>query len=650
MNRMNPLSFVLVLLFQIRHGLAFCSTTCPSLRQGYQQQQLLVPLRQLHQQQSSLPSRQKTQFSSVQRHSSIGVSTGLTENATFALDNNDDVGASSSTLWLTSPFVADEAGKEFQLDSTTTNYDVLSAMKTWGNKETLEAAQEVQKILDRTEQEYPNLLHTGHYTIVVNAWAKSRHMKSADMADSIVKRMKARGVIVSRVTYNVWMNAHAIRRNVYRVEEILKQMENDIPDDIVASDYNILISAYARLGQAGKAEHVVKRMIDRYNENKLASVLPDITSYNLVLDAWSKSDEDGRGARAELILDALEERQDLPVIDNRLYVSAMGAIIRSGEKNILQRVEAIRARAIEKGILLDAYFYSTLLHAYATIDQTKAYEKVNDILEMAEGLDDKSNGRTGGSLTVVYNTALKLFKESNDPRGRSRAQQLFKKMKLQGRVDNVSYSIMITLCTDVEHAELLLKELIGANLKADTYIMNAMMNAWLKLGKVDNAKIVLDQMEDAYNKSDRQDMDLAPNVVSYSTLMNGWVKSKEPEKALEVFDRMRAMYESGNDEAKPNRFSYVTLVDSIVKSGQTGSAERAEKIVLDMYAEYKKGNADAKPNARLVSSVIDCWKDSGDRDAGERAEAMLNWLIDTYQKEGDKVFLPCEYSFASSKF
>lgn len=535
-------------------------------------------------------------------------------------------------------------------------------LQSWSKKETIEGAKTVQNILDRLEKEEGTILNCGHYTIAVDAWAKSGHSSSAQLADAVVERMKSRGIRLNRVTYNAWMNAHAIQRDVRRVEAILNLMEADIPDEINVNDYNILISAHGRLGQAEEAEGIVRRMLDRYNEDGRVSCRPDLMSYNTVLDAWSKSDQEGspgRGARAEMILDAIEERQDwLYTPDQRTYVPAMCAVIRSGEDNVIERVEAIRQRAVARGIAQDAYVYSTLLVAYATIDPKEALEKVDEILELAEGLDDSIEARKGkGSATVVYNTALNLFKESRDPSSIPRAEELFKNMKLKGRADEVSFGTMINLyCSNdgdvssAEKAEKLVHELRESNLKATTYIMNALINAWVKCGKVRKAKDVLDQIEDSYIASSRQDSELAPTHISYTTLMYGWAKSGDAEKATEVFERMRTMYESGNWQAKPNRISYVTLIDSIIKSNHPEAAERVENIVRNLYDEYKKGNTDVKPNTHMVTSAIGCWKNSGDRNCGERAEAMLNWLIDIYQNDGDKTFLPSEYTFASSKF
>jgi len=68
-----------------------------------------------------------------------------------------------------------------------------------------------------------------------------------------------------------------------------------------------------------------------------------------------------------------------------------------------------------------------------------------------------------------------------------------------------------------------------------------------------------------------------------------------------------------------------------------------------MYDQYRQGNRNAKPNTQLVTSVIDCWQKSGDRDAGEKAEALLDWLIDLYEKEQDESLRPNEFTFTSGK-
>ena len=550
----------------------------------------------------------------------------------------------------------------------TTNI-VLSVLTHHSKRQTVGGAETIDKILDKLEERFDNeenlsyKLHCGHYTVAVTAWSRSGHPDSAERATRIVDRMKERNVELNEVTYNTWMNAYVIQNNISKVEEILADMEEQIPNEIRVKDYNILILANARQGRAKEAEQIVKGMVDRYGRGE-SFVLPDLITYTMLLDAWSKSGEEGRGLRAESILDSIEERHvsfDTTAYNNPeltisgTYVAAMRAIIHSGEDKIIERVENIHKRALGRGIIPDAYVYATLLDAYATTCPTDASEKVPQIIAMME---ENVTDITQGGKTVVYNTALKLLKEIREPGAVEKAEELFQKMKSQGNFDEVTYGTMIALYTNkgknnnssAKRAEELLNEMINETaLEANTHHMNSAMNSLVRAGNISKAADLLHKMEEEYANGNEF---MKPNVVSYATLMNGWVKSNDPEKSAQttmVFDKMMSMFESGNKDAQPNFVSYVTLVDCIVKSGDVGAAERAEKIVKNMHESYKQGQSSFKPNSQLVSTVIDCWSKSGENDAGERAEMLLDWLFEIYEENKDPQLMPSAYPFTSSK-
>ena len=310
------------------------------------------------------------------------------------------------------------------------------------------------------------------------------------------------------------------------------------------------------------------------------------------------------------------------------------------------------------GVAPDAYIYATLLEAYASARSADASKKVSEVLAMME---EKLNDISIEDKTVVYNTALKLLKQSREPNSIDRAEELFMKMKAEGIADEFTYGTMLALYTNKDgnsidssssqRTEELLKEITSEKgINKTTLHMNIAMNSLIKAGKIKEAAGMLEEMEEEYRNGNYF---LQPNTVTYSNLMHGWIKSNDPQKskqAVVVYDKMIAMFKSGNTEAKPNFVSYVTLVDSIVKSGEVGAAERAEKIVRDMYQSYKRGESNFKPNAQLVSTVIDCWSKSRDNNAGERAEMLLNWLIEIYEEEQDEALMPKAYPFTSCKW
>ena len=562
-----------------------------------------------------------------------------------------------------------ENPEDNQLITLTTN-NIISVLTYHSQQKSVDGAETIDKILGRLEEKIDVgentyfKLHCGHYTIAVTAWSKSGHPDSAERATGIVNRMKERNIALNEVTYNAWMHAYMIKNNISMVEEIFQNMKETIPTKIRVQEWNILLLAHAKQGRPKEAEEIVKTMVRRYNSGT-SEVLPDLISYSILLDAWSKSDEEGRGFRAETILDSIEERDisfDKTTYAESTasspYVAAMRTIIYSGEDNIVERVESIYKRVLVQDVTPDAYIYATLLEAYASARSADASKKVSEVLAM---MQEKLNDISIEDKTVVYNAALKLLKQSREPNSIDRAEELFMKMKAEGIADEFTYGTMLALYTNKDgnsidssssqRTEELLNEITSEKgINKNTLHMNIAMNSLIKAGKIKEAVGMLEEMEEEYRNGNYF---LQPNTVTYSNLMHGWIKSNDPQKskqAVAVYDKMIAMFKSGNTEAKPNFVSYVTLVDSIVKSGEVGAAERAEKIVRDMYQSYKRGESNFKPNAQLVSTVIDCWSKSRDNNAGERAEMLLNWLIEIYEEEQDEALMPKAYPFTSCKW
>ena len=214
---------------------------------------------------------------------------------------------------------------------------VLDLMQEWCQQKSVKGAETVEKILLQLEDYVDagtipgSRLRSYHYSIAVNAWGKSGHKESSKKAEEIFNRMNGRDVMINRVVYNTLMNAHALQKDTESVKAILNQMEKECPQDIQTADYNMLLSSLARQGAAVEAEEVVKEMADRYHKGE-SECLPDGISYNMILDAWSKSEAEGGGTRAEKILDAIEQREDnakmeISIITDMFYIKNANRIL-----------------------------------------------------------------------------------------------------------------------------------------------------------------------------------------------------------------------------------------------------------------------------------------------------------------------------------
>jgi pentatricopeptide repeat protein len=94
------------------------------------------------------------------------------------------------------------------------------------------------------------------------------------------------------------MSAHGKVGNIQKAADILLRMETNEDVQPITFDYNILLGAYARSGQAGEAEKLMQRMVGRCKDKEkdeggkgYCDCAPDNVSYNLLLDAHAKSGE-----------------------------------------------------------------------------------------------------------------------------------------------------------------------------------------------------------------------------------------------------------------------------------------------------------------------------------------------------------------------
>jgi pentatricopeptide repeat protein len=398
-------------------------------------------------------------------------------------DAHDEIVIEGNSISELTSFILDSEGVEVGSLSGNALDKVFPLLLTWGKMETTEAAITVERLLERLEREMETgnklvSLNNKHYTIAIDAWGKSGHTDAARRAENILEKMEKMlklnpSVAPTRATYNALMNAHSRNGDVDRIAELLGFME-DMPSlQPITSDYNVLLSAHAKLGEAREAENVVQKMINRSQEpGRAGNCEPDLYSYNMLLDAWSKSNEPNRGKRAEAILAHLCEHSEFEgEPDARTYSAAICAVVHSGEENILERSERILAQAESNDIDSDVYLESLLLDAYASSKSPGSARRAEELLNK---LDEK-----GIANAVSFNTVIKAWKSSNDPDGPVRAKRIVERMKELGIVDTISYSTLIATYANTgnrdsaERAEAILEDMHAMDLTPNIRTLNA---------------------------------------------------------------------------------------------------------------------------------------------------------------------------------
>ncbi|KAF7817359.1 pentatricopeptide repeat-containing protein [Senna tora] len=140
--------------------------------------------------------------------------------------------------------------------------------------------------------------------------------------------------------------------------------------------------------------------------------------------------------------------------------------------------------------------------------------------------------------------------------------------------------------------------------KPNVYTYTTMIRGFCKMGMLENARKVFDEM-----KCD-------PNLITYNTMINVFCKKGEMESARRVFDRM---LESKN--CMPDVVTYTTLIDGYCKKGEL---HEAMKCMTEM---AKQG---CQPNVLTYNALVEGLCLNGNVDEGKRmmTRMRLNGLKD----------------------
>jgi pentatricopeptide repeat protein len=298
------------------------------------------------------------------------------------------------------------------------SWDVLDAafpvLNAWAKTHTEVGAQTAENILERLQLEENSsrkqLVTAKHYGVVVDAWAKSNHPQAAQRAEFILNKMKS----PNRVAYNAVMSAWARQGNVKEALRLLQKMPS-----CTTQDYNTLLAAHAKCGNAREAESLLNDMMSSEHD-----VVPDIVSYNCVLDAWAKSRDEGAAERALVLL------QSLPEADARSFSCVASAFVKKGN---VDQVQSLLAEAQDRGIEMDAYLQNTLLEAFAMRGEATRAQQYLDQMEQ-EGLAN----------SVSYNTVIKAWKRSGASDAAQQAEKILDCMAAQQLDDVFTYTSVVS--------------------------------------------------------------------------------------------------------------------------------------------------------------------------------------------------------------
>ena len=272
------------------------------------------------------------------------------------------------------------------------------------------------------------------YSSVVNCWAMSRSRGSALRAEELLKQMEnITGVKPNFVTYSTVIKAWAKEGHAEKAEELLVRMEElfENGDEQVKPNtvtYNLVIEAFAKSNQEGsarQAEKILKRMNDSY-KNGNNDVKPDVKSYSNVIDAWAASNEMDAPQRAEELLRKIEvlflrgDKQMKP------SVVTYGTVIKAWTRNNNPlRAEAILKRMEKAMVQPNSVCFYMVIAAWARSADKGSTQKVEALLKRMK--DIQQAGHQGNAAfnpdVKIYNAVIDTWTNCCEPGAPAKAEE-----------------------------------------------------------------------------------------------------------------------------------------------------------------------------------------------------------------------------------
>ena len=441
--------------------------------------------------------------------------------------------------------------------------------------------------------------------------------------DSLSFNMTISAIINGHPQNYKYQESHTIGRDAQKIyDEMIyfhKHEDRYIKPDV--STLNNVLNAYAKSNSHESAQMALDllRNTQRMYNNKELDILPNTTSYNIIIGALSSRSDN-------------ESRSD----DSKI------AII----EKLMDEMESSYTSGSNIDAKVDTVTYNSLIRTYCSLkDKTKAALRADSVLTKMIDLYNKGNNVQPDN--VSFNSVISAYAKMP---GKDAAQK----------------------ASDVLHRMQSFHDAGHPGVKPDTVSISLIITAILQSAKYGGDKVmmanqalaILKRMEDLYkfSSTEHYDKKTKPDAITYTSAIECLVMSGGKgcgEKAEQILKSMEQMYFHDNmesDDLKPDTTSYNAVLRAYASSGEKDAAEKTETFLKRMMnnnveekvlAGRRRNVLYVQPNVLSFGIVIDAWAKSGERNAPQRAERLLEFMIDQSKNDSNHVFKPNAVVFSS---
>lgn len=378
------------------------------------------------------------------------------------------------------------------------------AIKAWLRaRKGRQSAEHAQQILE--EMDAPRDIVT--YSSVIATWgASGMRSHAVDSAEKLLKELEGEGLQPNTVVLNTVMSTWVKSKDILaprRTQELLHRMMEESKDKKCAPDlisYNTHIHALSqhgsRPGNAQEANDVLDQMEAAYKEGKV-SFRPNLFTYNLVIDGWSRLDEPEAAFNAVRVLRRLILSKETPDPDTYSFNQAFAGLSKSQKSGaaatlavpLLQYMEEAHRLKMHKNVSPDVYTYTSVILALTRSQETDAAERAEAILRRMKERYQEGESHMKPNRACFHAVIDCWAKSDKGTLGARRAEALLQEME--------------ELCEEIPR------------LAPNTYTYNAVLKSWETSGTRCCGNQAQKHLERMWKLHQDGDSTIAPDDLSF---------------------------------------------------------------------------------------------------------------------------------------
>ena len=600
----------------------------------------------------------------------------------------------------------------YQLEPNEISYaNVLEAYASTTN--TVETAQHaeqlLQELLDRLQQQQQSsasassstttgdLAHC--YLPVLQAWCQcDAASDGADRAHALLQDMIQSYLVASLNNYDSNSGSSSDSNNSLSENDAVDSSDSPASTTsavVVAKPtrhcFSAVMSGYARRGQTERVEALLADLQRLYEATGDTGFVPTVTTFNSVLEAYTRQASPAAAARAQQLLERLFQmaaESNMPTVarpDRTSVNTCIHAWATSGAPDAVERAEDLLVRASTgawPGILPDAYSYTTVLKAWTRSDRPEAAGRCEAILRSVWELVDKYDNSDSSSQgprpvppnDVTYSTVIFTWSKRapRDPTAPLRAEAVYHDMLQRYQKGDESLKPSLSVYTSLiwawahssrpesdARAQLYFDQMRGKfmagddKLRPNAKIYNALITSKQRHKNGAGAEQVLHQMYHDFLQ--HKNISAMPNRIVFHNVMSAWAASNNTlayQRIEAILRQMQKEHETRGWDCRPNGTSFSILLSSLARVGQREAAERAEEVLRHMHAlaSGDGGDPSVKPNNYCYATVLNAWarvsRSKEYSDAPLRAQALFDDMRARHQG-GDAKLVPNTFAYSN---